>query len=162
MTARSGNPKIITLLVLGVVLLVLAGQRAWTWRSQVNAQHRQEAAAAAASAEVTRLISVSAKDADSAFTELLAGATASFRQDLKSQAAQLRKAVAASQVEATGKVVSTGVGRATGDQATVYVAATGTVANVGTTGPENRDYRVKVEMRRVGDRWLVAGLEFVA
>jgi hypothetical protein len=42
------------------------------------------------------------------------------------------------------------------------VAATGTVSNARTAGPENRDYRVRVEMRKVGGRWLVAGLEFVA
>jgi Mce-associated membrane protein len=162
MTQPTMNRRTAVLLVVAVALLAFAGQRAWSWRNQVSDQDQRDAAAAAASAEVTRLISVSAKDSDEAFEELLDGATASFREDLKNQATQLQEALAASRVEARGTVVSAGVGRSTGTRATVYVAASGTVSNAGTAAPEQRAYRVKVEMRNVGGRWLVAGLEFVA
>lgn len=150
------------LLALGFALLLVAGQRAWSWRSQVGDQRQQDAAAAAASAEVARLISVGAQGSDAALKELVDGATAGFQKDLQAQATQLQKALVANKVNATGTVVSTGIGRSSENQATVYVAATGTVSNAGTAVPQSRDYRIKVEMRRVDDRWLVSGLEFIA
>ena len=48
------------------------------------------------------------------------------------------------------------------DQATVILAADGTVANAKSTTPQKREYKVKVELRQVDGRWLVSGLEFVA
>lgn len=149
------------LLVVALGLVVLAGQRAWSWREDVTAEQQRAEAAAAASTEVTRLISVSAKDSEEAFETLLEGATAAFRSDLKQQASALQKALKTNKVDAEGKVVSAGVARATEEQATVYVAATGTVSNSGTKAPQQRDYRVKVEMRNVESRWLVSGLEFI-
>lgn len=149
------------MLVLGFALVLVAGQRAWAWRHQVGEQQQRDAAAAAASAEVTRLISVGAKDSDAALKELVAGATAGFQKDLEAQATQLQKALVSNDVDATGAVVSTGVGRSSENQATVYVAATGTVSNKGTAAPQTRDYRIRVEMRRIEDRWLVSGLEFI-
>ena len=92
---------------------------------------------------------------------LLDGATASFRSDLKQQASALQKALKANKVDAEGEVVSAGVARSTDEQVTVYIAATGTVSNSGTKAPQQRGYRVKVEMRNVEGRWLVSGLEFI-
>ena len=145
-----------------IILVLVAGQRFWSWRQEVDLAHDRSAATTAASAEVTKLISVSAADSKSAFAELLAGATAGFRDDLHAQAAQLQKALAESSVKAEGTVVSAGVTKASKDRATVIVAATGTVSNNATAGAERRDYRITVELERSGDRWLVSGLEFVA
>jgi Mce-associated membrane protein len=162
MTSLLRSKKAMAFALTIVALAVFGAQRLWTWRDEIDAGNERDAAVAAASSEVTKLISVSAQDSDAAFRELLAGATASFRADLEKQAEQLQKALAANKVVAKGTVVSAGVGRSTDTQATVFVAATGTVTNAGTAAPQNRDYRVKVEMRKVGERWLVAGLEFVA
>ena len=162
MKAVLAKKRVLVVVVVIAGLLAFAGERAWSWRDQVDSGNQRDAAVAAASAEVTKLISVSAKDSDEAFRELLAGATASFRSDLEKQASQLQKALAANEVDAKGTVVSAGVGQFADSQATVYVAATGTVANSGSATPQSRDYRVKLEMRKVGNKWLVAGLEFVA
>lgn len=158
---RLSTRTFVLLLVLSVALLAVAAQRAWSWRQDVAAEHQRSAAASAASTEVTRLISVSAGDSEKAFEELLDGATASFRSDLKRQASALQMALKKNKVDADGEVVSAGVARSTEEQATVYVAATGTVSNAGTKAPQQRDYRVKVEMRNVEGRWLVSGLEFI-
>jgi len=162
MTRVRRSKKVLVVVVVAIALLTFAGQRAWSWQSQISDQGQRDAAISAASAEVARLISVSATDSDAAIAELLAGATASFREDLQKQATQLQQALVANKVDADGTTVSAGIGRFVDDQATVFVAATGTVSNAGATAPQNRDYRVKVEMQKVGDRWLVAGLEFVA
>lgn len=159
--SRLSTRTFVLLLVLGIGLLAFAGQRAWSWREDVSAEHQRAEAVSAASTEVTRLISVSAEDSEAAFESLLDGATASFRSDLKQQASALQKALKANKVDAEGEVVSAGVARSTDEQATVYIAATGTVSNSGTKAPQQRDYRVKVEMRNVEGRWLVSGLEFI-
>jgi hypothetical protein len=44
----------------------------------------------------------------------------------------------------------------------VIVAAAGTVENSGTNAAEPRNYRLRVDLQKDGDRWLVSGLEFVA
>ncbi|MER6969945.1 hypothetical protein ABT304_02695 [Nocardioides sp. NPDC000445] len=159
--SRLSTRTFVLLLVLGIGLLAFAGQRAWSWREDVSAEHQRAEAVSAASTEVTRLISVSAEDSEAAFESLLDGATASFRSDLKQQASALQKALKANKVDAEGEVVSAGVARSTDEQATVYIAATGTVSNSGTKAPQQRGYRVKVEMRNVEGRWLVSGLEFI-
>lgn len=145
-----------------LILVAIAAQRCWAWREQVDLASGRDAAAAAASAEVTKLISVSAADSKQAFDELLSGATAGFRDDLRAQASQLQKALSASSVKSEGTVVSAGVTKASKDRASVIIAATGTVSNTSTSGAERRDYRIKVELSRIGDRWLVSALEFVA
>ncbi|NYI80941.1 hypothetical protein [Nocardioides panzhihuensis] len=159
--SRLSTRTFVLLLVLGIGLLAFAGQRAWSWREDVSAEHQRAEAVSAASTEVTRLISVSAEDSEAAFESLLDGATASFRSDLKQQASALQKALKANKVDAEGEVVSAGVARSTDEQVTVYIAATGTVSNSGTKAPQQRGYRVKVEMRNVEGRWLVSGLEFI-
>ena len=150
------------LIAAAVLLAVAAGHQAWTWHQNESDADQREAAVTAARSEVIQLISISATDSEKAFDKLLNGATAGFREDLRAQAVQLQKALASNKVEATGSIVSAGIAKSTGDQASVIIAATGTVANSGTTGPEKRDYRIAVELRRVDDRWLVSGLEFVA
>lgn len=145
-----------------LILVLVAVQRCWSWREEVNLAHDRDAAVAAASAEVTKLISVSASDSKEAFDELLAGATSSFRDDLLAQAADLQKALTESNVKSEGRVISAGVTKSSKDRASVIVAATGTVSNSSTSGAEGREYRIKVELARSGDRWLVSALEFVA
>ena len=51
---------------------------------------------------MTRLITISDKGAEAALAELLDGATASFRDDLRNEASQLRKALTDNKVKATG------------------------------------------------------------
>ncbi|GAC1591472.1 MAG: hypothetical protein NVS3B21_10040 [Acidimicrobiales bacterium] len=151
-------------LLVGValILVIAAAQRCWAWRDQVDLAHSREVAVAAATTEVTKLISVSARGSRKAFDELIAGATSGFRDDLRAQATQLEKALGASSVKSEGTVVSAGLTNSSADRATVIIAATGTVSNSSTSSPERRDYRIKVELSRIDDRWLVSALEFVA
>src|SRR5581483_7186357 len=116
----------IALVAVSIILAAYTADRAWAWRSEVNSQHARDAAIAAASAEVTRLITVSDRNAATSIPALLDGATASFQANLKADAAQLRKALAAERVLASGTVASAGIGTSTSDTATVYVAADGT------------------------------------
>jgi Mce-associated membrane protein len=148
--------------VLTVALLALAGERALAWQTERQRAADEKEAVAAASAEIEDLIDISDSTSQQDVTKLLDGATAGFRNEFEAQATRLRKALRKNKVTATGEVISAGVVRLDDDHATVIVAAAGTVANKSATDAQPRNYRLRVDLQQVGDRWLVSGLEFVA
>ena len=145
-----------------VTLLAAAGERGLAWQDERQRATDQKAAAAAASAEVEGLIQVSGATSEEDLEKLLDGATAEFRAELEAQADRLRKALSKNKVTATGEVISTGVVKLEDGRATVIVAAAGTVENTKTAEAEPRNYRLRVDLQKDEDRWLVSGLEFVA
>jgi Mce-associated membrane protein len=149
-------------LVVTIGLLAFAGQRALAWHDEQQRAIDAKDATAAAAAEVEGLIDVSSRTLDANIATLLDGATADFRSELESQTDRLRKELNDKAVIATGEVVSAGVVKLDHGRATVIVAATGTVKNEQTTDADPRNYRLRVDLRQDGDRWLVSGLEFVA
>lgn len=152
------------LVALGVVVLaLLAGAVAsgLDWRRTHAAEDDGDAAVAAARAEVLALTSVSAKTTEDDIDRLLAGATSDFRDELERQTDAFRQALVSADVTSTGEVVSAGLSSLEDAKATVLVAASGTVANAKAKQPEPRNYRMRVDLQKVQDRWLVSGLEFV-
>jgi Mce-associated membrane protein len=148
--------------LLVIALLAFAGQRAMAWRDRRQQLDDEKEAAAAATVEVEGLIDISASTSKDTIDQLLAGATADFRDELEQRAASLRKALAKNTVTATGDVVSAGVVKLEDGRATVIVAAAGSVENRHAKDAQPRNYRLKVDLREDDDRWLVSGLEFVA
>jgi Mce-associated membrane protein len=148
--------------VVFAVLALVAVERGLAWHEQRQRVSDESSAAAAATAEVERLISVSGATSDEDLDKLLDGATAGFRSELETQADGLRKSLKDNKVTATGEVVSAGVTKLEAGRATVIVAAAGTVKNAKTPKAEPRNYRLRVDLEQSGDRWLVSGLEFVA
>ena len=145
-----------------VTLLAVASERGLAWQDERQRATDQKAAATAATAEVEGLIQVSGATSEQDLDKLLDGATADFRAELDAQADRLRKALSKNKVTATGEVISTGVVKLDDGRATVIVAAAGTVENTKTADAEPRNYRLRVDLKQVDDRWLVSGLEFVA
>lgn len=158
----SFTPGLAATTVVVLALLALAGWRGLAWQDARDRSADEKAAAAAASAEVEGLIDISGATSDADMERLLDGATADFRSELEAQADRLQKALTANEVEASGEAVSTGVVDLDGDEATVIVAATGTVRNNSTKAAEPRNYRLRVDLVRSDGDWLVSGLEFVA
>ncbi|MFC5731495.1 MULTISPECIES: nuclear transport factor 2 family protein [Nocardioides] len=145
-----------------VAALAVGGERALAWQDEHARATDEKDAAAAAAAEVEGLIDISGSTSEDDVAKLLDGATAGFRSELEAQADRLRRTLSKNKVAATGKVVSTGVVKLEGGRATVIVAAVGTVKNKQTAEAEPRNYRLRVDLQRDDDRWLVSGLEFVA
>jgi Mce-associated membrane protein len=159
--ARISWPVAVVVLVT-LALLAFAGQRALAWQEQRQRVADEKAAVAAATAEVEGLIDISATTSEEDMDALLVGATAEFRSELESQADRLQEALKKNRVTATGDVVSAGMVKLEDGRATVIAAAAGTVENSGTNAAEPRNYRLRVDLQKDGDRWLVSGLEFVA
>lgn len=145
-----------------LVLLLFASERAVAWHDERQRSADGRDATAAATAEVNGLVAISSSTSEEDMAALLDGATAGFRSELQAQADKLHKALADNKVKATGDVVSSGLVELTGHQATVIVAASGTVQNKASKKAEPRNYRIEVELKKIDDEWLVSKLEFVA
>jgi Mce-associated membrane protein len=93
---------------------------------------------------------------------VLAGATGTFKKQYKSSVKVLKQAAVDQDSLAKGYVKEIGVGTFDRDSATVFVSAGSKVRNKGTKGKvEDRIWRIRFNMTKVGDRWLVSQLEFV-
>ncbi|TWG91557.1 Mce-associated membrane protein [Nocardioides sp. J9] len=152
----------LVLLAATLVLLGLSVERGLAWSDERQRASDAEEVVAAASAEVAGLVDISSSTSEADLDALLDGATAGFRTELEAQAEQLRKALVDNKVTATGEVVSAGVVELGEDRATVIVAAAGSVRNKSTKKAEPRNYRLRVELSEVDEKWLVSGLEFVS
>lgn len=164
-SARRAEFGPIPVILLAVALIALAAfgiDRALTLRDNSSADDSRTAALVAARSEVVTLLSISPSTSSSDIARLLDGATSSFRADFKSRADALQKAVKDAKVTSKGSVASSGISTLTGDKAVVLIAASGTVENLNTTKPEARNYRLRVSLDKVGGRWLVSGMDFVA
>jgi Mce-associated membrane protein len=146
-----------------VLLLIGLGVQQRVSEHDLHSHASQErAAAAAAKTKVLALTTLSASSTDRDIARLLKGVTPSFRAQFQDQAQAFRQALISQKVESTGVVNSVGVSSLKGKRATVIVAAVGTVTNARSPKPQQRAYRLKLEMRRVGSAWLVNAMEFVA
>jgi Mce-associated membrane protein len=120
------------------------------------------AAVAAASEEVSGLISVSDKTTTEEIDKLRAGATDDFGAELEEQSTALRRALQAQKVTSTGSVASAAVVAWAPSKARVLVAAVGEVSNESSAKATPRAYRLRVDLRNVEGRWLVSDMEFVS
>lgn len=148
---------VIAIVVLAVVGVV-QGKAAHDNGREVD---REDRAVNAATEEVLALTSIDLTATQSDIDRILAGATDNFREQLASQAKAFRTSLAKSEVRSTGRVVSAGLTRIKGSKAVVLVATTGTVSNKGSSGPQPRNFRLRVSLAEVEGKWLVSGMEFV-
>lgn len=98
-------------------------------------------------------------DADA--QRVLDGATGPFKQQFSDASVSLKTAVVSSKASSTGEVVEAAVQSLDTDSAQVLVVADAVVTNTASADGTSRHYRMKLEMVREGDRWLVADLKAV-
>ena len=156
---------LVALVVLLLLLAVLGGALAWrTHGDRADARTRGERygdVLAAADREVTAFVNLR-YDRPQTLDAVAAGATGSFRDRYLRSSAHVAQVLSRHQSVSTGHVVWSGVSAVTPDRATVVAATTGTVSNTSTHGrPRPRDFRFRVTLLRVGDRWLAADVAFV-
>jgi Mce-associated membrane protein len=123
-------------------------------------RHRAEAVQVARQ-QVLNLTTLDHRRIDDQLDQLLGDSTGDFRTQFKAMFATFADTVRKGQVSATGVVAEAGVVRIDESSARVVVASSAQVTNTEATTPETRQYRMAVDLRREGDRWLVSGMEFV-
>jgi Mce-associated membrane protein len=125
-------------------------------------QERYGDVLAAARAEAEAFINIRYDDAQGSIDEVASGATGKFRKQYDTSSKSVIKVLRQNRSVMDGKVLWAGVVSADEDSATVIAATTGTVANVQTKNrPVARNFRLKLDLVRSGDRWLTSNLEFV-
>lgn len=131
--------------------------------SAVAVSHEYDDITAAARQETAAFLSVDYRDLDPAINRVLAGATGRFEKEYRKAEAKLRSSARLSRATSRGKVRSVGIGALDRDSATVYVAADSIVSNTSTGHrPQQRSYRFRLRMTKVGGTWLTADLRVVS
>jgi len=92
---------------------------------------------------------------------LLGETTGAFQDQFTQQEKLYSKLLNDSQVSSTGTVVQAGVEGIQLGKATVLVAAVAEVKNNAVPDGQHRVYRMRVSLKRDGDRWLVSNMELV-
>jgi Mce-associated membrane protein len=92
---------------------------------------------------------------------VLDGATGEFRSDFAARADDLERLLTENEVVADGEVLEAGIVRSDRRSATALVVVDSTVSNTQTPNGRVNSYRMKLELEKVGDRWLTSVLEFV-
>jgi Mce-associated membrane protein len=168
----TGGPHTGRNLVLGLLVLLLAlacttgalaVRRTHDDReAAADAQHRYAVVLGAATAEAKAFVNISFRDARSSIDAVAAGATGRFRAQYDASSPGVLRVLRQHRSVLDGRVVSAGVVDLGTDSATVVAATSGTVSNVRTHDqPVARDFRLRLDLVRVGGRWLTSDVEVV-
>ena len=163
-TAAATGPRRRLLLALSVVgvllLLALAAVTVQLLRYDTVDDRRADILRAAKQSALN-LTSIDNREFAEDVQRVLDGSTGAFRSDFEARAEDLESVLKDNQVISQGDVVEAGIVRHDERTATALVVVDSEVRN--TAAPEGRvnTYRMRLELERVGGRWLTSMLEFV-
>jgi Mce-associated membrane protein len=145
------------------LLLLLAGALllGLQLRSAAQEQAARDAALSAARQSALNLTSIDQQDFEDDVAAVLDGATGEFRSDFAARADDLERLLTENDVVAEGQVLESALVRSDRQSATALVVVDSTVRNAATPDGRVNSYRMRLELEKVGDRWLTSVLEFV-
>ena len=156
--------------ILGVVVLALV---AWlvafavrgsvaapgSTPSEQRAHELTEIRQSARSAAVA-FLTIDYRRMDEVTDRVLDGATGTFKKELRSSASALKQGVINQEIVSSGDVEEIGIGTFDLDSASVFVTAKSKVRSKLTKGKVRElPSRLRIDMTKVGDRWLVSSVE---
>jgi hypothetical protein len=129
----------------------------------VAAREEDRAAVRAATQEVRTWATVDHRKLDEYFAAVEAGATGQFLGEFKQTEDVLRKGLVENESVQVPTIPKGGAGllERQDDVARVVVALDAVVTNKSVQGPQPRQYRMQVTLRKVKGAWLTSNLEFV-
>ena len=136
-----------------VVGVVLAGQR--------SREADRDALLKAGRQTVVDFTTYKYQSWDADVQRVLADATGPFKDEFSTTAGQLKGPVVANKATSQGEVLDAGMVSTDTDSAQVLVVADAKITNTAAADGQLRRYRIKLDMVRVGDAWLTAGLQAV-
>jgi Mce-associated membrane protein len=160
---RSGRRLAVAALVLlcaaalaGVVLLGMRLQE------QRGLDADRQAALQAARQQAVNLTSISHRTAPSDIDRILAGATGELEEQFRSERERLAQLLGTTRSSSEGTALGAGIVSLEGRSATVLVAtdALVTTAETGESAPVRQRYRMSIDLRKVGERWLAERVLF--
>lgn len=149
-----------------LVVVTLLAVAAVAWQAVTRYDDRQddrgrEAAVEVARAQVldlTTLDSTTIDDKLAAMGKRLSGA---FKRQFDGFSSTFSDVVTGDKIKATGEVKAVAVDHYDGEAASVLVATSASVTTGASRKATEKDYRMRVELERKGDDWLITGMEFV-
>lgn len=115
----------------------------------------------AARKEAAAFTNVDYRDIEADIEAVLAGATGKFKREFAANADNLKSTATANQAISRGRVLSVGVVTVDSDSARAIVVADSQVSNIQLDEPQPRHYRLQLDLRLVGGRWLTYDVQFV-
>lgn len=120
-----------------------------------DVKHAAEATAAA-------LLNIDYRDTQASFDAVAATATGTFLEQYQASSDSLVTLVTQNKAVQTGEITASAVSSVDADDATVLVAASGTVTNLQTgDAGQQRIYRILVKLVKSDGAWLTNDLDFV-
>ena len=175
--SRRRHPVLVLVLAAVAVLLAAACAVVAIWPTAVPGESRAEkaddrdlAVRVAATAVTKAFLDVDYRDMDPRIEKVLQLSTGTFKNQYETAKVDLKAQAQQAHAVATGAVRSVGVADINDHTAVVYVAADTKVTNAsiqkdkaaGKDVSDKRYYRFQLNLTRVGDRWLLADLQFVS
>lgn len=159
--SRRGRITVALLTVATLVLLAL-GVVFWL-QVQGNAEQdrQREQATAVAKQQAITLITVNPKNVNENMRSLLENSTGEFRRQFEAASPTFEKVIKDGAVDSKGTVAEAGVVSASDGRVRVLVAVNSSVHNAETDKDEPRRYRLRVDVQKEADRWLVSSMMFV-
>lgn len=149
-------------LLLATVLVGLLATSAWFWYDARRGDDGKAAALTAGRSAAVLFFSLDQNHVRANVDQLLARSTGSFKKEYAAQRGRLESQVRAKQLTVTASVANNGTALEflSPVRAQVLVAVD-TTTRIPGGHSEKSAYRTRVVLSRVGDRWLVSGLEQV-
>jgi Mce-associated membrane protein len=128
-------------------------------------QAEQGAAALAAGRQLAvNFVTMDYRTFDSYGSQVLNGASGSFRSDYAAKLTDLKKVIVANQTRSSVKQVEAGLVSSDSDSAAVIVGLVAPTSNTATPKAVDKTYRLRLDLHRTSDAnspWKVINLEFV-
>ena len=158
----TGRLTAVGLCVVLVTLLVVAGVLGTRVRRYQAEESRRQEILAAARQTVVNFTTLDYRHGQTDLQRVLQGATGDFERELSGGLGQLRELITENRAVSRGEVLEAGLASHDSDSARVLVVADSTVSNRSSPTGQRRHYRIQLDLRREGARWLVSDLEFVS
>jgi Mce-associated membrane protein len=151
---------------LALVVVTALAVAAVVWQGLALYRDRQEDARRDEAVAVARdqVLDLTTLDSDTIDEKLAAMAerlSGDFKRQFDGFAQTFADVVKEDEIRATGEVEAVAVDQYDGDSAVVLVATSAEIAHGKSDKAAEKSYRMRVDLDREGDRWLITGMEFV-
>jgi Mce-associated membrane protein len=152
----------------GVLVVLAAVTLAFTVRlvivdRQVGAdENRRQVVLQAARQQALNFTTIGYKTVDHDIDRVIAGATGDFKASYQQNRDTIKETVTKNRSTSKGEVLDSGLVSIDADSAVALVVADASVTNVAYKKPTLRNYRMRLDLAKVGNRWLVSDIEFVS
>lgn len=141
--------------------LALGATKGREWYAARQAEQANAAALAAAKQLAVNFVTVDYQHVDADTARVEDGATGDFLKSYSSSMADLKKVLVANKTVSSVKRTEAAIVSGDGDSAVALVGVVAPTKNTAVPNGETKTYRMRLELRTVGDEWKVENLEFV-